>query len=112
MTATAPREEQLWSRCAGCASLLYRKRLRRNLDVCPECGEHARLGAPERLRQLVDPGSLRLLPDRLPEADPIDFVDVLPYPHRLTRRAGQHRPGRGGRLRHGHHRRAPGARWR
>ncbi|MEU1589768.1 acetyl-CoA carboxylase carboxyltransferase subunit alpha [Micromonospora sp. NPDC005710] len=84
MTATAPREEQLWFRCAGCASLLYRKRLRRNLDVCPECGEHARLGAPERLRQLVDPGSLRLLPDRLPEADPLDFVDVLPYPHRLT----------------------------
>ncbi|MEU8154351.1 acetyl-CoA carboxylase carboxyltransferase subunit alpha [Micromonospora sp. NPDC048986] len=84
MTATAPRQEQLWSRCAGCASLLYRKRLRRNLDVCPECGEHARLGAPERLRQLVDPGSLRLLPDRLPEADPLDFVDALPYPHRLT----------------------------
>ncbi|MET8090560.1 acetyl-CoA carboxylase carboxyltransferase subunit alpha [Micromonospora sp. NPDC005220] len=84
MTATAPREEQLWSRCAGCASLLYRKRLRRNLDVCPECGEHARLGAPERLRQLVDPGSLCLLPDRLPEVDPLDFVDVLPYPQRLT----------------------------
>ncbi|MEU7975497.1 acetyl-CoA carboxylase carboxyltransferase subunit alpha [Micromonospora sp. NPDC049089] len=84
MTATAPREEQLWSRCAGCATLLYRKRLRRNLDVCPECGEHTRLGAPERLRQLVDPGSLRLLPDRLPGADPLDFVDVLPYPHRLT----------------------------
>ncbi|MFF0314379.1 acetyl-CoA carboxylase carboxyltransferase subunit alpha [Micromonospora sp. NPDC005252] len=84
MTAPAGHAEQLWSRCAGCASLLYRKRLRRNLDVCPECGEHTRLGAPERLRQLVDPGSLRLLPDRLPEADPLDFVDVLPYPHRLS----------------------------
>ncbi|MEU4473458.1 acetyl-CoA carboxylase carboxyltransferase subunit alpha [Micromonospora sp. NPDC023888] len=84
MTATVPREEQLWSRCVGCASLLYRKRLRRNLDVCPECGEHARLGAPERLRQLVDPGSLCLLPDQLPETDPIDFVDVLPYPQRLS----------------------------
>ncbi|MDG4810281.1 acetyl-CoA carboxylase carboxyltransferase subunit alpha [Micromonospora sp. WMMD1120] len=84
MTATAPSDEQLWSRCGGCASLLYRKRLRRNLDVCPECGEHARLGAPERLRQLVDPGSLCPLPERLPEADPIDFVDVLPYRHRLS----------------------------
>ncbi|MEV1015721.1 acetyl-CoA carboxylase carboxyltransferase subunit alpha [Micromonospora sp. NPDC049801] len=84
MTAAAGQEEQLWSRCAGCASLLYRKRLRRNLHVCPECGEHSRLGAPERLRQLVDPGSLRLLPDRIPEADPLNFVDVLPYPHRLT----------------------------
>ncbi|PWR08809.1 acetyl-CoA carboxylase carboxyl transferase subunit beta [Micromonospora acroterricola] len=84
MTATAPREEQLWSRCAGCASLLYRKRLRRNLDVCPECGQHARLGAPDRLRQLVDPGSFHPLPDGLSATDPIDFVDVLPYPHRLT----------------------------
>ncbi|MEU8300720.1 acetyl-CoA carboxylase carboxyltransferase subunit alpha [Micromonospora sp. NPDC048909] len=84
MTATAPREEQLWSRCAGCATLLYRKRLRRNLDVCPECGVHARLGAPDRVRQLVDPGSFQPLPDRLADLDPIDFVDVLPYPHRLT----------------------------
>ncbi|MEH0934718.1 acetyl-CoA carboxylase carboxyltransferase subunit beta, partial [Micromonospora psammae] len=84
MTATAPHQEQLWSRCEGCASLLYRKRLRRNLDVCPECGAHARLAAPERLSQLVDPGSFTPLPDRPAEVDPIDFVDVLPYPHRLT----------------------------
>ncbi|WP_433384979.1 acetyl-CoA carboxylase carboxyltransferase subunit alpha [Micromonospora sp. KLBMP9576] len=84
MTAVAPREEQLWSRCGGCATLLYRKRLRRNLDVCPECGAHARVDAPERLRQLVDPGSFTALPDRPAEVDPIGFVDLLPYPHRLT----------------------------
>ncbi|MFC3502691.1 acetyl-CoA carboxylase carboxyltransferase subunit alpha [Micromonospora krabiensis] len=84
MTATAPREEQLWSRCGGCATLLYRKRLRRNLDVCPECGVHARLGAPDRVRQLVDPGTFRPLPHRPADVDPIDFVDVVPYPHRLT----------------------------
>ncbi|MFC0006525.1 acetyl-CoA carboxylase carboxyltransferase subunit alpha [Micromonospora siamensis] len=84
MTTTAPRDEQLWSRCAGCSSLLYRKRLRRNLDVCPECGTHVRLGAPQRLAQLVDPDSFRALPDRAVEVDPIGFVDVLPYPNRLA----------------------------
>ncbi|MFV2112520.1 acetyl-CoA carboxylase carboxyltransferase subunit alpha [Micromonospora sp. LOL_025] len=84
MTATAPREGQLWSRCGGCATLLYRKRLRRNLDVCPECGAHARVDAPERLLQLVDPGSFTALPERPGEVDPIGFVDLLPYPHRLT----------------------------
>ncbi|MFC4147512.1 acetyl-CoA carboxylase carboxyltransferase subunit alpha [Micromonospora mangrovi] len=84
MTTTAPREEQLWSRCAGCASLLYRKRLRRNLDVCPECGSHARLDAPERVAQLVDPDSFTALPDHPVEVDPIGFVDALPYPRRLT----------------------------
>ncbi|GGM06993.1 MULTISPECIES: acetyl-CoA carboxylase carboxyltransferase subunit alpha [Micromonospora] len=84
MTATAPHDGQLWSRCAGCASLLYRKRLLRNLDVCPECGVPARLGAPERLRQLVDPATFVALPERTPDVDPIDFVDVLPYPHRVS----------------------------
>ncbi|MGK5740917.1 acetyl-CoA carboxylase carboxyltransferase subunit alpha [Micromonospora sp. URMC 103] len=84
MTATAPREEQLWSRCTGCATLLYRKRLRRNLDVCPECGVHARLSAPDRVRQLADPGSFRPLPDSPADVDPIGFVDVVPYPHRIT----------------------------
>ena len=89
MTTTAPRDEQLWSRCDGCASLLYRKRLRRNLDVCPECGTHTRLDAPDRVAQLVDPDSFVPLPDRAVRVDPIDFVDALPYPHRLgAARAG------------------------
>ncbi|MFF5216951.1 acetyl-CoA carboxylase carboxyltransferase subunit alpha [Micromonospora sp. NPDC000442] len=84
MTATAPSGETLWSRCGGCAALLYRKRLRRNLDVCPECGLHTRLAAPERVSQLVDPGSFRPLLDRAVEVDPIGFVDALPYLHRLA----------------------------
>ncbi|MEU3457040.1 acetyl-CoA carboxylase carboxyltransferase subunit alpha [Micromonospora sp. NPDC006766] len=83
MTTTAPRDEQLWSRCDGCASLLYRKRLRRNLDVCPECGAHARLDAPDRVAQLTDPDSFTPLPDRAARVDPIRFVDTLPYPNRL-----------------------------
>ncbi|MET7467939.1 acetyl-CoA carboxylase carboxyltransferase subunit alpha [Micromonospora sp. NPDC005686] len=84
MTTTAPRDEQLWSRCDGCASLLYRKRLRRNLDVCPECGSHARLDAPDRVAQLTDPDSFVPLPDPAARVDPIGFVDELPYPHRLA----------------------------
>ncbi|MCW3815222.1 acetyl-CoA carboxylase carboxyltransferase subunit alpha [Micromonospora sp. DR5-3] len=83
MTTTAPQDEQLWSRCDGCAALLYRKRLRRNLDVCPECGSHARLDAPDRVAQLVDPDSFTPLPERAVQVDPIEFVDAVPYPHRL-----------------------------
>lgn len=84
MTTTAPRDEQLWCRCDGCASLLYRKRLRRNLEVCPECGSHARLDAPDRVAQLADPESFTPLPERAVRIDPIGFVDALPYPHRLS----------------------------
>ncbi|MFI9639791.1 carboxyltransferase subunit alpha [Micromonospora sp. NPDC051925] len=81
---TTAAEEQRWSRCAGCAALLYRRRLRRNLDVCPHCGQPSRLTAPERLRQLLDPDTFTPLPGRAVEVDPIGFVDTLPYRYRLS----------------------------
>ncbi|MEQ4300184.1 acetyl-CoA carboxylase carboxyltransferase subunit alpha [Plantactinospora sp. B6F1] len=77
-------DQQPWIRCRSCPALLYRKRLRRNLDVCPECGDHRRLGASERITQLVDRDTFRQLPGRLAQVDPIGFVDSVPYPDRLA----------------------------
>lgn len=87
-----------WVRCAACHALVYRKRLRRNLDVCPECGDHRRLTAPERIDQLVDAGSFVPLAAELTSGgdgtapagtggrpvDPLGFVDSVPYPDRLA----------------------------
>lgn len=101
-----------WVRCVACSALIYRKRLRRNLEVCPECGDHRRLTAPERIRQLVDAGTFVPLsgtptpdPDGAAPAragaapgtavpgqsdvvtdpeDPLGFVDSMPYPDRLA----------------------------
>ncbi|GAB2956504.1 hypothetical protein GCM10027280_51390 [Micromonospora polyrhachis] len=84
MTATPVEHSQPWLRCAGCATLLYRKRLRRNLDVCPECGDHRRLDAGERIRQLVDPDTFQPLPNEAAQVDPVGFVDSVPYPQRLA----------------------------
>lgn len=84
-----------WVRCTACATLIYRKRLRRNLEVCPECGNHRRLPAPERIRQLVDAGSfVPLTEDPTPDLDgdpddPLGFVDSLPYPQRLAAARGR-----------------------
>ncbi|WP_326558897.1 acetyl-CoA carboxylase carboxyltransferase subunit alpha [Micromonospora sp. NBC_01796] len=83
-TTTDAVADQFWTRCRSCSSLLYRKRLRRNLDVCPECGDHQRLAAPDRIRQLVDPGSFTALPGDVAPVDPIEFVDSVPYPQRLA----------------------------
>ncbi|WP_329109780.1 acetyl-CoA carboxylase carboxyltransferase subunit alpha [Micromonospora sp. NBC_01699] len=84
VTTTESVADQFWTRCRSCSSLLYRKRLRRNLDVCPECGDHQRLAAPERIRQLVDPGSFAELPAEVVPVDPIEFADSVPYPQRLA----------------------------
>ncbi|MGJ6961341.1 acetyl-CoA carboxylase carboxyltransferase subunit alpha [Streptosporangium sp. G11] len=78
-TATVP-----WSRCPGCASIVYVPRLARTRGVCPECGHHRRLNARERLRTLVDDGSF-LAASQVRGGDPLGFTDSLPYAERLTR---------------------------
>lgn len=72
-----------WVRCEGCAGLLYAKRFARMLKVCPECSRHGRLTAPERLEQLLDPGSAEPIFGGRTVHDPLEFVDSRPYPERL-----------------------------
>src|SRR5713226_5952864 len=73
-----------WALCGACKSVLWRKRLDRNLRVCEHCGTHAALTAWERLGQLLDPGPLDPLDLAVPGGDPLGFVDVKPYPQRLA----------------------------
>jgi acetyl-CoA carboxylase beta subunit len=80
--ATAPGVEE-WVVCAGCRSVLYGKKFLRNLKVCADCGHHHRLGAPERIDQLFDPGTVRRPAVPVAGADVLGFVDTMPYPDRL-----------------------------
>src|SRR4051795_4366265 len=72
-----------WTSCPQCGWLLYRKRLDRNLHVCPECDHHLRLGARARIDLLADPGSFMeaSFPPGVP--DPLSFTDLRGYPERL-----------------------------
>ncbi|WP_433559444.1 acetyl-CoA carboxylase, carboxyltransferase subunit beta [Pseudonocardia xinjiangensis] len=72
-----------WTVCPGCAAMVYLKRMHRGSGVCPECGHHTPLTAPQRLAQLLDDGSTDLLDIAVPDADPLGFVDSRPYPDRL-----------------------------
>jgi len=63
----------LWMRCPGCEGMLYRKVVSENLEVCPECDYHFRIGAGVRLRQLTDPDSFEELFADVGPADPLNF---------------------------------------
>ena len=48
------RTEGLWVKCDNCRKLIWKADLEANLQVCPHCGFHFRIGARERLNQLLD----------------------------------------------------------
>ena len=79
-TATDP----AWTVCPGCRAMLYGKRLRRNLKVCPDCGHHHLLRARERIDQLVDPGTVEVLGFPVSTEDVLAFIDRKPYIDRLA----------------------------
>ena len=41
--------EGLWVKCPGCETVLYKSDLEQNLNVCPTCSHHHRIGARARL---------------------------------------------------------------
>src|SRR3954470_22169579 len=92
-TTTAPEAAPLatepvgWVPCPGCGWLLYRKRLDRNLSVCPECDHHLRLGARARIALLVDPDSFSETTFAPGPRDPLSFTDLRDYPDRLREAA-------------------------
>jgi acetyl-CoA carboxylase carboxyl transferase subunit beta len=73
----------LWQKCSACGELTYTKDLKTNQDVCPHCLHHNRVDAPERIQQLIDPGTWQPLDEALSSADPLRFVDQKPYPERI-----------------------------
>ncbi|HAU36976.1 MAG TPA: acetyl-CoA carboxylase carboxyl transferase subunit beta [Phycisphaerales bacterium] len=63
----------LWMRCPGCESMLYRKTVAENLEVCPECEHHFRVGGRLRVQQLADPDSFEERFAEIAPADPLEF---------------------------------------
>ena len=76
--------EGLWSKCVKCESVLYRPDLEHNLNVCPKCEHHMRIGARRRLGIFLDEeGRTEICTDVEP-VDRLKFKDLKKYKDRLT----------------------------
>ena len=76
--------EGLWKKCPKCASPLYRPELERNLDVCPKCDHHMRIGARRRLDIFLDSAGRSEVAEEVVAIDRLKFRDVKKYKDRLT----------------------------
>ena len=76
--------EGVWIKCPKCDAQLYRNELERNLQVCPKCDHHLRIGARQRLEFFLDPDSQQELSANLEPEDPLKFRDSKRYRERIT----------------------------
>ena len=75
--------EGLMVKCPDCSHIIYNKELADNLNVCPKCAHHFRIGAVDRLRMLFDDGAWTEYDKGLVSTDPLQFTDTKPYTARL-----------------------------
>ncbi len=75
--------EGLWIKCSGCEAVLYKTDLEKNLNVCPHCGHHHRIGARARLDAFLDPEGRYEIGQEVLPVDALKFKDSRKYPERL-----------------------------
>lgn len=75
--------EGLWIKCPSCQSVLYRKDLEDNSEVCPKCSYHNRIGARARLLQLLDAEGQFEIGANVQPIDPLKFKDSKSYADRI-----------------------------
>ena len=75
--------EGVWTKCGGCGEALFTADLLKNLNVCPKCSHHMRLGARARIASLLDEGKYTELGSEVTSIDSLKFVDSKKYPERL-----------------------------
>ena len=76
--------EGVWIKCPKCDAQLYRNELERNMQVCPKCDHHLRIGARQRLAFFLDPDSQQEIAANLEPEDPLKFRDSKRYRERIS----------------------------
>jgi acetyl-CoA carboxylase carboxyl transferase subunit beta len=71
--------ENLWKKCPSCGEMIFHRDLVANMNVCPKCGHHLRIGPAERFAYTFDPHSFTELPPVTVAADPLRFKAEKKY---------------------------------
>ncbi len=74
----------VWVKCEGCKRTLYEGELAENDRVCPTCGHHFELTAPQRIELLADPGSFAETDAGITPCDPLEFEAAKAYVTQLA----------------------------
>lgn len=75
--------DNIWVKCERCHQMVYHKQLSQNAGICPLCQHHFRIPSHDYLAAILDENSFEEVGAEVKSADPLEFVDRLPYAERL-----------------------------
>lgn len=73
---------KLWTLCYNCNAQLPKSDLENNLQVCPYCDYHFRIGAKDRIKLIFDEGTFEEKFQNILPCDPLEFTDTQSYKQR------------------------------
>jgi len=85
--------EGLWKKCPSCSAVLYCVEIENNMNVCPKCSHHMRIGARRRLDLFLDPKPREEIGEGLYPVDVLKFKDSKKYKDRISdaqKNTGEH----------------------
>ena len=65
--------EGLYTKCPKCKELILTSKLKKNMSVCPHCGNHLKITAYERLEMIYDQGKYKELYKSTQRVNPLEF---------------------------------------
>ncbi len=69
-----------WIKCEKCKEILYKEKVRENLNICPNCGNYFRMHINRRLELIIDEGTYKKFDINVETTNPLELED---YPKKL-----------------------------
>ncbi len=69
-----------WVKCDYCKEILYKETVRKNLSICPNCGNYFRMHIGRRLELIIDEGTYKRFDINIETSNPLQLED---YPKKL-----------------------------
>ncbi len=69
-----------WVKCEACKEIIYKEKVRENLNICPNCGHYFRMHIGKRIELIIDNGTYERFNLNIETTNPLDLED---YPNKL-----------------------------
>lgn len=64
-----------WVKCEACKEIIYKEKVRENLNICPNCGHYFRMHIGKRIQLVIDDGTYERFEFNIDTTNPLNLDD-------------------------------------